>query len=241
MFRYFIVLFFLTSACSIYDFSDSKDRIDDILNGEDPNVVNITLISPSIESTLYTDSIQLEVLIHDPLGISTVELKTPAKTTSIVPIGNPKKFTISQNILIKNRGTYNTSHGKYDITISYKNSEDVTISKEFTFTIKRLTTDYHFSPGITTKPPVGDLWDSTYFTRILDYGTGAPLQRIEVKGSLGTRTYNAPFDNSSGVPTVEIFYSDISPNVPAGTMSLNFSIISDTGGVSTENIILVDP
>ena len=241
MFKYTFILLFLSSSCSMYDFSNSKDLIDDIFDKENESQDNIFLISPSTEETLYLDNLKLDIFLQDPLGISDITVSLPTGTpTDITPEGSPKKCNIYTNIQLKNSGTYNTSHGKYDIKISYDNSDSITIETNFTLTIKRLTTDYHFSPSIATKPPVGDPWrDTIDLIRIIEYDTGAPLQRVEIKGSLGTFITNAPFASAS--TGVEILYSDIFPTVPAGQVNLHFSIISDTGGISTETHILTDP
>ena len=237
MFKYTFILLFLASSCSLYNFSDSKDLIDDIFDKENESQDNIFLISPSTEETLHLDNLKLDLFLQDPLGISDITISLPTGTPIVIALkDSPKKYNIYTNIQLKNGGTYNTSHGKYDIKISYDNSDSVTFEKDFTLTIKRLTTDYHFSPSGTTKPPVGDPWRDTDLVRISDYGTGAPLQKVKITGSLGNHTYDGPFTGS-----VEIRYDTLSPTVPAGTVGLNFSIISDTGGTSMETHILTDP
>ncbi len=232
MFKYTFILLFLASSCSLYNFSDSKDLIDDIFDKENESQDNIFLISPSTEETLHLDNLKLDLFLQDPLGISDITISLPTGTPIVIALkDSPKKYNIYTNIQLKNGGTYNTSHGKYDIKISYDNSDSVTFEKDFTLTIKRLTTDYHFSPSLTVKPTTGSWGDS--FISITDYNTGAPLQKVKITGTLGNHTYDGPFTGS-----VDIRYDTLSPTVPVETVSLNLSIISDTGGVSTESIVL---
>ena len=231
MFKYTFILLFLSSSCSLYNFSDSKDLIDDIFDKENESTDCIFLITPSIEDSLVTDNLRIEAVIQDALGISTVTLKTPLETIEIVPVGSPAKYGLFQNISLKNGGTYDTATGKYDITISYKNNDGVTVEKEFTLNVKILSVDYFFVPSLADKPTTGSWGDS--FIRITDDGTGASLQSVKITGTLGNHTYDGPFTGP-----VEIRYDTLSPTVPAETVSLNLSIISDTGGVSTESIVL---
>ena len=232
MFKYTFILLFLASSCSLYNFSDSKDLIDDIFDKENESQDNIFLISPSTEETLHLDNLKLDLFLQDPLGISDITISLPTGTPIVIALkDSPKKYNIYTNIQLKNGGTYNTSHGKYDIKINYDNSDSVTFEKDFTLTIKRLTTDYHFLPSLTVKPTTSSWGDS--FISITDDGTGAPLQKVKITGTLGNHTYDGPFTGP-----VEIRYDTLSPTVPAETVSLNLSIISDTGGVSTESIVL---
>ncbi len=238
MTRYFFIILFLTSSCSIYDFSDSTSKITDHFSNKE----NIIVLSPSTEDTLYADNIKLEALLQDPLGIKNITIIPPIGSGApvvITPTGNPQKFAISHNFLIEYGGTYDISHGQYTINISYDNNDGITIKKDFTFTIKRLSVDYTFD--LTTdldtglKPPN---WDASGF-HITTTANGAPIQRVEVAGTLGNYITNAPFP---GFPTVSIRLDDITgrptPLPPIGTVSINVRIISDIGGTSMETIVL---
>lgn len=239
MFKYLFILLFLTSSCSLYDFSDSKSIIDDILGGE-----NIILIAPSTEVTLSADNIALEAFIQDRFGIKTITI-TPSIGSGppiiINPVGNPKRYGISQNFLVKNDSAYNTSHGKYTIKISYENNEDKIIEKDFIINIKLLSVDYTFEKTTTINngfKPTSDTWEGAGI-HIRDLLTGAPIKSIKIEDSLGSYVTNTPFiDSLASIRMDEISGGVLA--IPTGTISMNVSIISDTGGISTESITLLD-
>ena len=240
MLRYIFIILFLTSSCSIYDLSGPK--IDDLLKNKE----SIIVLSPSTEDTLFADSITLEAIVQDSLGIKSITITPPTVSglpIIINPIGSPKNFGISQKFLVKNGIDYDSADGQYTIKIEFENSAGEIIEKEFTFIIKLISVDYTFSlVGITgdlkpTPPTVG--WGTSGF-HIVTTSDGAPLQRIEVAGTLGSFVTNAPFLGAP--PTVSIRMDEIGgTTVPFGTVSMNIRIISDTGGTSMETVVLVDP
>ncbi|MDK2818596.1 MAG: hypothetical protein KFW21_03995 [Spirochaetota bacterium] len=226
MLRYIFILL-LTSFCSILDLKTTKDHLDSIFEP------NIHLISPSTKLTLLTDSIKLELAFQDPLGVSTIEIKTPTDTISIEPVGAPKEFLTSQVFPIKNSGSYNTSHGKYNIDISYKNTDGITISKKYTLTIKLLSVSYLFE-YTPTKPAAGSSWAGNEQMSITINNTGAPIDRIEIEGLLGSKTYNAPLLSNPFLIT----YNSLTTTVPTGLVHVWVRIISKNGGIATESFAL---
>ena len=232
MFRYIFIILFLTSSCSIYDLS-ATDRVNNFFNNKE----KIILYSPSIVNTLYTDTLRLEALVQDPMGIKEITITLPSGPPVVItPSSYPLNFGISENFSIKSS---DLTEGKYPIKIEFENSLDETIEKEFIFTIKLITVDYTFSlVGSITSGFKPSAWEAGDGISINTLTTGAPIKRIEVAGTLGSYVIDPVPTTSTTIRMDEISGTTI---VPFGTVSMNIRIISDTGGTSMETVVLVDP